>query len=69
MRFSCPHSGIQTGIWGFNERGWLLSDVHSYMDPHRDLGYMDITVELGKMSAGKSVVKPQKTRLGIRILL
>lgn len=34
-----------------------------------DLGYMDTSVEFGKISAGKLVVKPQKTRLVLRISL
>lgn len=41
-------------------------DVHAHII---DLGYMDISVEFTKISAGKIVLKPQKTGLGIRIFL
>lgn len=42
------------------------ADVHAHTI---DLGYMDISVEFRKISARKTVVKPQKTGLGIKILL
>lgn len=42
------------------------SDVHGHII---HLGYMDISVEFGKISAGKLLVKPQNTRLGLRISL